>query len=231
MTTTQADGVPFRFISLGGDCQPAAQIRRNRPNGTTHFFDWLSIPIRHTIRLIENDLDGGFEPENLHPLYLENRLLTVVDTRYHLDITHDFPVFDDETVAQVRARYAIRARWFRELLDDPDELPSYFVRRWDKRDGPENEADARVLYHLLKQRRRDIRFLYLHADPTRRPVRDGGYRSLFLRPAEPFIWYGDNGAWQKILNVSAFEPGPEDGVSFPMPPMRVPRFSGAAKAA
>ena len=74
MTIKPVDGPPFRFISLGTDCQPALQISMHRPNNVMHLLDWLAVPIRQPIALIENDFEGFLEPDNLHPLQLHPRV-------------------------------------------------------------------------------------------------------------------------------------------------------------
>ena len=225
MTIQPVNGQPFRFISLGTDCQPALQISIHRPNNVMHLFDWLAVPIRRLIALIENDFEGFLEPDNLHPFFIENKLTAVFDTRYRIDFNHDFATFDAADISRVRRLYGLKIRWFRELLDEPDEPPSYFIRRWDVRDGPEDETVAVELFDLLRRRRRDIRLLYLHNDPSRPPVKRNGYRSHFLRPPQPFIWKGDFPAWRHILCQFALEPDTDRGDAFALPLSRVPRFA------
>ena len=225
MTTQPEDQPAFRFISLGTDCQPALQISIHRPNNVMHLFDWLAVPIRQLIKLIENDFEGFLQPDNLHPFFIENKLTAVFDTRYRIDFNHDFATFDASDISRVRSLYGLKIRWFRELLDEPDEPPSYFIRRWDVRDGPEDETVAVELFHLLKRRRRDIRLLYLHNDPLRLPVKRKGYRSHFLRPPQPFIWKGDFHAWRHILRQFALGPDTDEGEAFALPPLRAPRFA------
>jgi hypothetical protein len=224
MTFDSEIGRPFRFLSLGSDCQVAHHISHIKPNTIPHFFDWLATPIQSLIRLIENDFEGFAEPENLHPFFLGNRIMTVVETRYRVDLTHDFGDFTPASVERVRQGYRLKIRWLREMLDDPDEMPTYFIRRWDTRDGPENEADARRLFGLLRQRRRDIRFLYLHRDRTRGAVKENGYRSRYL-PDLNEDWRGDHEAWRDVLSRFAVEAGPDDGAAFALPVRRKPRFS------
>ena len=224
-TVPSEDGLPFRFISLGTDCQPAFQISVHRPNNVMHLFDWLAVPIRQLVRLIENDFEDFLHTDNLHPFFIENKLTAVFDTKYRIDLAHDFIMFDAADIARVRGLYELKIRWFRELLDEADEPPSYFIRRWDVRDGPEDETVAVELFELLKRRRRDIRFLYLHNDPSRLPAKRNGYRSHFLRSPQPFIWKGDFHAWRHILRQFALEPEADDGEAFALPPFRAPRFA------
>lgn len=214
----------FQFVSVGGDCQTAAQIRKRRPASVAHFFDWIGIPIRQTIELISNDFAGFFDRENLHPHYAGNGFYGIVEMRYRADVQHGVPSFDIEITEMIRLMFSLRARWLREMLEE-DERPVYFIRCWTVRDGAENEADAIELFELLRSKRRDIRLLYLHNDASREERIDGGYRSAFMRQASnPYIWSGDDKAWRSVLEGFAVQPGGDDRGAFTLPTPRRPRF-------
>lgn len=189
----------FRFISLGGDCQTAAQIAGSKRSTMYHFFDLISIPIDQAIRLIENDFQDMLIPENLHPCYNDEMLGRVIDTEYRMDIGHDFRDFSPADIEAVRKRFALRARWFRDLFR-PDRTAPYFVRRWHPRDGEDDERLPMRLFELLRAKRRDIRMLYLHKDPERPPLVSGAYRSHYLAPPETPYWLGNTEAWQYLLH-------------------------------
>ncbi|WP_419728536.1 DUF1796 family putative cysteine peptidase [Lichenicola sp.] len=217
----------FQFVSLGGDCQPAAQIRKRRPSSVAHFFDWIGIPIRQTIELIRNDFEGFFDRENLHPHYAGDGFYGIVEMRYRADVQHGVPSFDIATTEAIRELFVMRARWLREMLEE-DNDPVYFIRSWTVRDGPENEADAIELFELLRSKRRDIRLLYLHNDPGREDRISGGYRSAYLRQASsPYVWSGDDRAWLSLLEDFAVRPGGDDKGASPLPAPRRPRFMSA----
>lgn len=213
----------FRFISLGGDCQPAVQINSLNPTRTRSFFDVVSIPIAQTIALIENDFQDLMLTENLRPVYVEDTLERVVDTRWDLHFVHDFPSLEPEAVEAVRAQYLVRARWFMDLFDD-EEAPPYFVRRWFNGDGPEDEREAIRLFELLRSRRRDVRLLYLHNDPFRPERVFGAYRSAYLLPPDNAHWVGNTGAWRTMLRDFALRPHEETGFALPAGKQR-PRFA------
>lgn len=218
----------FQFVSIGGDCQPAAQIRKHRVSTASHFFDWIGIPIRQTIELIENGFEGFLERENMHPIFAGDGFYGIVDTRYRTDIRHEMSEFKPADIRTIQAMYTLRSRWFTEMLE-PDEPPVYFVRLWGLRDGDENEADARKLYETLRARRHDVRLLYLHNDPTRGELIEGAFRSTYLRqPTNPYTWQGDDEAWRYALNDFALRAtdGPDEG--FPLPRPREPNFSTTA---
>ena len=215
----------FRFLSLGGDCQPTVQI--NRTNGTfpaLQFFDVVGCPIRGTIDLIANDFRDLLLTENLLPVYQEETLNRVIDLRYNLHLLHDFAHFTPEEIAAAQANYALRARWFMELYDE-DETPVYYVRRWHPLEGaPEDESQAMELFEVLRSKRRDIRFLYLHRDPGRRQRVSGAYRSAYLAPREPYHWTGNDDAWRELLTDFAVRDyGDPDDTGFPLASAAEPR--------
>lgn len=217
----------FKFVSIGGDCQPAAQIRKRSASNTSHFFDWLGIPIRHTVALIENGFEGFLDRENMHPIFAGDGFMGIVDTRYRADIRHEMSGFTPADIATIQAIYALRSRWFMEMLE-PDELPVYFVRIWGLRDGEENEADARMLYAALRSRRRDVRLLYLHNDPTRGELIEGAFRSAYLQQtSNPYLWEGDDEAWRYVLGDFALRAADGDDEGFTLPRPRQPNFNAA----
>ena len=195
----------FRFVSLGSDCQTAAQINGLRNLPARHFFETVGCPIAKTFELLECDFRDLLLPENLLPVYHDEVLNRVIDLRYHLHFVHDFQELSPSEIKAVRDRYELRARWFRELLE-PDEEPVYFVRRWHPMDGPEDESLAARLYEFLRSSRRDIRFLYLHNDPSRPERASGAYRSAYLAPPANPSWTGNNQAWRRALRVLAVTP-------------------------
>lgn len=159
----------FRFVSLGCDCQVAAQINKQQPSGVTHFFDWLGCTIPGLMTLIEKDFEGFLDEKNLHPFFINNALRTVIDFKYSVDVTHDLHSLQPQEVSRVRANYAMRARWFRELFDE-DSPPTYFVRRWDGRDPDDSDAGPLALLSMLRERRSDVRLLYLHGEAFALPT-------------------------------------------------------------
>ncbi len=218
---------PFRFVSLGSDCQPARQINRIQPSNISGVFDWVTTQIQHIGRLIENDFAGFLEPDNMFPVFHDQVFVGLVDTLYRVGFNHDFTRLDAADVSAVRDIYRMRIRWFRNLFD-PRRPPPYFIRRQHPRDGVEDESLAIALFEQLRAKRGDIRFLYLHADPGRREFMTDGYRSAFLRQMDPFEWLGDNEAWNAILGGFAVRPFPGDRAAFPLPDyvpqVRRPRF-------
>ena len=215
--------VPFRFVSLGSDCQPAHQISRVQTTNTSGVFDSVTTQIRHLTRLIENDFAGFMDMANMFPVYHEHIFSGAVDTLYRVGFNHDFGKLEDQDLAHVSNVYNMRIRWFRNLFD-PKRPPPYFIRRYHPRDGREDESQAIALFELLRTKRRDIRFLYLHNDPSRRELMMDGYRSAFLRQRDPFVWFGDDAAWDPILSYFAVRPFAGDRQAFQLPELKRPRF-------
>lgn len=206
----------LRFVSLGADCQTAAQLSVFAGTQPPQFFDKIAVPIRSVIQLIENNFADLMLSENLHPIYSGETLACVVDTLHRIDFGHDFNAFDTDEIMAVRKRYQLCVRWFAELLQ-PDARPVYFVRRWHPRDGSDDELNALRLYEVLRAKRADVRLLYLHKDQTRQDVVVGGYRSTFLHFPENCHWKGNTPAWQDILRNFACRPlGAEDHAAFPL---------------
>lgn len=192
-----------RFISLGGDCQTAQQIRHN---GCTekHFFDWLVVPV-HTVRhLIERDFGRHFNVAALVPHQHPTGLEKVADTENNIDFFHEFAKFDPETIRVVQEKYRYLAEKFMRLMTDPSHDRPYFVRRWHEADGLEDEAAARRLHDVLIAKVRGSRLLYLHNDRDREPVIEASYRSCYL-PQSGRTWEGNHEAWRQILSAFAVE--------------------------
>jgi len=175
------------------------------------------------VRLLDHDFAGLLHESNLHPWYYNETLYGVVETRYDIDFDHDFDRFDSVALQHVRSDYAIRVRWFLELFD-AEEDPVYFVRRYHPRDGEEDERKSLRLFDKLRERRPDLRFLYLHADRSRAPRFEDGYRSTFVGQHDPFQWRGDQHAWHYILSHFALRPFKGDHQTFPLPERKAVRF-------
>lgn len=212
----------YRFVSLGCDCQAAWQLRRYQASRVVHVFDDIGSRLVGVKRLLETDFAHLLR--DLHPVFIEGRLVTVIDTRYRLDFTHAFHGFAEKDIARVRTEYTLKARWFRELFDE-DSPPTYFIRRWDPRDGESRDDEAVELLDMLQSRRRDCRLLYLHGDKTAGIRYAPGFRSAYLQQPENGFWRGLDAAWNHAIREVAVSPYEEDGEAFGFAPRRVPRFA------
>ena len=190
-----------RFISLGGDCQPAQQIRHNA-RLTKHFFDWLTVPVSSVTRLVETDFARFLRAEDLVPDQDDRRLYKVIDRFNGMEFSHDFKSFDENNIKAVQARYGYLADKFLSLYDEAEDEPPHFIRRWHPIDGPEDESSALVLHDVLIKRIPKAQLLYLHNDEERSAVVRGSYRSIYL-PQKSETWEGDHAAWRFILTIFA----------------------------
>ena len=190
-----------RFISLGGDCQVANQIRKHGYY-EKHLFDWVQIPVENIIRLIESDFDRFLCDEDLCPDQSDERLYKVVDTYNKMDFSHDFDAFNEQNIRVVQRRYQYLADKFRSLSTEGVSETPCFIRRWHHVDGPENEEHALQLFRTILSKRPDSKFLYLHNDPSRREMITDRYKSAYL-PQISETWEGDHAAWAYLLTEFA----------------------------
>ena len=189
----------MRFISIGGDCQVAHQVRRLRPNDyEKHFFDWMVCPLTSATRLIEERFEHLLHEEDLvadlnasspHPY-------KVVDSFNDIWLLHDYEVFDKENVIRVKAKYNYLAEKFNSLLQNDDR--NCFIRVYHKHDKEAGHLEARKLLSVLQGRNPSSRLLYLHQNVDSSDVIDGAFRSTYA-PATPGHWQGDDLAWSRIL--------------------------------
>ena len=56
---------------------------------------------------------------------------------------------------------------------------------------------------MLRSKRRDIRFLYLHRDAGHCEWIVGAYRSAYLAPGSLNHWTSNDFTWRQLLNVFA----------------------------
>jgi len=120
-----------RFISLGGDCQPAHHIKRVTGCMTLMFFDWLTTPIIPVASLITSRFADAFSPDTLIWEPIEDAgdgvLWHVTDRRYGMMAPHHFHGDDPSYVQTV---IKILHRLGENLLDAMNvPEPVIFVRR------------------------------------------------------------------------------------------------------
>jgi hypothetical protein len=168
---------PLRFVSIGGDCQVAHQIRRysGEPD-ILSVFDWLECTLESVAALI----DGGFADFfNLDNLLWERRegLWLVTDQKYSVASWHDFKTQDKEAVAQVCLMLRMLGRRFMDMLRS--DAPVVFVRRWIELDGKDAERPAKRLADHLATIKPDSILLFLQNQEPRPPFIEDNYISVF----------------------------------------------------
>jgi hypothetical protein len=186
----------IQFVSLGGDCQPALQIRRQTGKQDMMFvFDWLATSVGAVRTLIQNDFADFFAPANLE-MHPDGDQWRVIDTHYDITSLHHFKSKDDEHIDQVVRMFRYLARQFMEILRS--DLPVCFVRRWRPGDEDFHELEARELYKTVCALKSNSVFLYLQEHEQRKPIIVGNYISAFSPATEPDgKWEGDDSIYIK----------------------------------
>jgi hypothetical protein len=189
---------PLRYVSLGGDCQPAHQIRRHagQPD-LMDVFDWLESSIDSVSHLIGTGFADFFQPENLtfEPFGED---LHVTDTKNSVASFHHFRSQDPEHVEQTCLMFRMLGRRFMELLKS--DAPVIFVRRWIPLDGPDGASKTKRLYDKLAVRKPNIVMLHMQENDPLPPTTEGGFISVFNpSTAHSPRWEGYNAIYQRNL--------------------------------
>jgi hypothetical protein len=189
---------PLRFVSLGGDCQPAYQIRRHAGEpDLMHVFDWLECSVDAVGHLIGSGFADFFQPENLtFAPFGED--LHVTDTKYGVASFHHFRSQDPEHVEQTCLMFRMLGRRFMELLKS--DAPVVFVRRWIPLDGPNGARKTKRLYDSLAAIKPNAVMLHMQEHDPRPPYTEGGFISVFNpSTAHSPRWEGYNAIYERNL--------------------------------
>ncbi|MBL8548215.1 MAG: hypothetical protein JNL81_17265 [Hyphomonadaceae bacterium] len=190
-----------QIVSLGRGCQPAHQIRRLNPGATAHMFDWIVTPDAALISFIAADLEGFFVRERLE-MGPEN---CIIDRATKTQFLHEFPAgcsFDAQ-FANNADKYAMLARRWRELL--ASEQTILFVRQhaWDE----DLRASATRLRDTIAAKAPRLRFSLLYLTATDEPDwGEAGIINRRLTQPNPYVWTGDDLAWETLLNEACALP-------------------------
>lgn len=184
-----------QIVSLGKNCQPAHQIRRFTGVTSAHLFDWLITPDDGLVMHISADLDGFFARERL-AMGRSCIVDVVTDTRFF----HEFPKDSDfdQQYLEHQGRLAMLADRWRDLLRSDQRV--LFVRQhaWNE----DRRATARRLRDALAAQAPRLRFdlLYLTGEPADdEPWGEHGIINRFLTQPVPYVWTGDDSAWDRLL--------------------------------
>lgn len=182
----------FTFISLGGDCEVAFNIRKHSTVDQAHFFDWLMTPVNVIKELVETRFSYFLKREML--MRIGDHAFR--DKLYNIDILHDF----DDTASNysdVKNKYVFLASRFMDLLKENKNI--IFVRKYHSElDGNLDEAEAFELYKYFEDIC-DCSFVFIHNDTSRtRSIRD-----KFVSVPHPggltLDWRGDMEQWSQTL--------------------------------
>lgn len=189
-----------RFVSLGGDCQPAYHIRRMTGRQTPAFFDWLTTPIGQVVPLIESGFADVFAEERL-TWNTNQHGWTAIDPRWGLVSRHNFTSREPDHVAAQIRKIRWTGRIFLEQVEN-DGTPVVFVRRWDGVDGTRGEADAMNVHAWLRGRLARCVFLYLQPHVECAPRAEGAFLTCYSPPTRDGKWQGDDAVYDRNFNAA-----------------------------
>ncbi len=194
--------IPKNFtaiISLGRACDTSFQIRRIFGQETSWPFDWLITPYSALCSLIENDFQNFLKEDSLRGA--NDR---VHDTRLGIEFLHDFKdnLSFQEELQFVQEKYFRRIERFLNLMQKSAKI--LFVRNHQYLNQDIlREVESRTLLELLHKSYPSIESHLLVVNPfgVDFPEVQERYLSLVTIPQpEPFIWSGDNSAWDNVFD-------------------------------
>ncbi len=183
-----------QVVSLGRACQPAHQIRRLDADAQAHVFDWVITPDQGLVDLIATGLDGFFARERLEMGHHNCIADRVTDTRF----LHEFPKgLDFAAQYELNAgRIAMLVERWRALLASSQRI--LFVRQhaWNA----DVRGTAVRLRDTIAARAPHLCFSLLYLTETEGDDwGEHGIMNLHLRQPEPYVWTGDDAAWEQVL--------------------------------
>jgi hypothetical protein len=199
------------IISLGSRCQSAFQIRRLYPSlHRAHFFDWLVAPAPSVSRMLNNSFEGFADLEHLRlapstrPEFDHQHIL---QTRYGVLITHDFPAvipYNEhvprfaEKCSYLRARWAEGTQPGHRVLFIHQCVLCLGLQGFEERNITLVEADT--LHRAAAKACPELDFDLLVITDERVPAEDWS-TSLAIHFAMPQSgkWYGDSTAWDALM--------------------------------
>lgn len=141
-----------RVISLGGDCEVAAQARRATGSDRAYPLDWWTVPIDTVPSLLTSRFRHVFDVEQISK---RNDVVPVLDSSFaRTTHIHEFPYGEDflsydlETISRrLKEKYVfLSARFFRDCAEGT----TLFVRRKVIYDPPESDRLARSVSELCQ---------------------------------------------------------------------------------
>ncbi|MCX7356744.1 MAG: DUF1796 family putative cysteine peptidase [Alphaproteobacteria bacterium] len=183
-----------QIVSLGRGCQPAHQIRRLYADAQAHVFDWIVTPDAGLLHSITTDLDGFFARERLEMGPEDCIVDRVTDARF----LHEFPSGQDfgSQYDKHAGRYEMLAERWRQLLASQQKV--LFVRQhaWDS----DLRGTAIRLRDTIALKAPHLCFDLLYLSATHdEDWREERIVNVFLRQPEPYVWTGDDAAWEQVL--------------------------------
>jgi hypothetical protein len=184
------------IINLGGDCQPAYQMNRNGIRYYALPFDTLITPFAALQKLLENKFDQFLKPEQLELRGTENDKY-ILDTYYDVRLLHDFPKEEGfmQEYERIKTTYDRRTARFLTLIAQSKK--PLFIRKKITR------AEASILVSLLSTLCGHSNFTLLALDGSEEAKENWGIDNVenrHLRQPLPYVWRGDDAAWEEIFS-------------------------------
>jgi hypothetical protein len=201
-----------QIITLGGACSPAWQVRNYTGKTNAMPFDWLVLPFRSLVSIIEHDFHGFTEPDafELTPCGVINRKFPLLHAHdFHLDAENPEGWKIEITTVRSKFEYLIN-RW-RETLSGSNRI--LFIRHQAHFDEVEFrpagdlkpiEADrfCASLERLYPNLDFDVLFVTcIVGQPLHHRARTGyvGHDASIDWPDEYNQWRGPTKQWQALL--------------------------------
>jgi|GEM_PF-1534773 len=185
-----------RWVSVGGGCQVAHQLRRGGLRHDAMPLDWLRTPVPSVHRLFDTEFRDFLMRENVGLRTGPPRLL--VDEEYALVLPHDLDAFDVGGHEALRRRYVPRVERLLDALRQDSHI--VLVRRRI------SDNDAIRLAHIVQERRPQSRTTVLAvndaagtASVTLRALRIRGQVVVVSTPAMGDTWKGSDLIWAEVL--------------------------------
>ncbi len=182
------------FVSLGGDCEAAFNIREYKTVDQAHFFDWLMTPINVVRELVETRFAYFLKKDML--LRIGDHAFR--DKLYNIDILHDF---DDlaSNYDDVKAKYTFLANRFINLISNTSQK-IIFVRKYHPDlDGLCDEHEAFELYRYFSTMC-NCSFIYVHHDTEKATSIRENFITLAHSNNTKLDWRGDREQWFQTLD-------------------------------
>lgn len=191
-----------KFVSVGGNCQPAVHIRRiSGEQEIPYVFDWLECGIEAVSTLVRTEFAGFFSPTALTFESVDGAL-EATDQTSGIISRHNFKSEDREHVEPVVLSLRLMGKRFMQLLRNDE--PVIFVRRWIEKDGDRREEAARRLHELLQSYKPGCGFLYLQEHTMRSPIVDGNHVVAFNpRTTSVDDWEGYEQIYNSVFRRAA----------------------------
>jgi hypothetical protein len=191
---------PYRYaVSLGGTCQPAWHLRKNKLRTASYPFDWIGTPTDSLCTLLATDFQDFFHRPYLH-IRGDNEIgkLDVVNTKYKILFAHDFTAANrfDEEYPVLKDKFERRIERFCDVLKSGERVLLIRIRI--------DREDARKITDTLNRKFPNLRYTLFAVDSTEE-IREDWHipnvvnRYVDVAPDHMAVDPGHDKPWKKAL--------------------------------